>query len=143
MTHRFLDTNVILRYLIRDNEDMAKAALALLMDIERGDQQVLTSPMVIFETVFTLQTHFRVPREHIRTVLKPVINLDGLLLDEKQVFLRVLDTYVDVNVSFADAFNAAYMTIRGSSEMYTWDRGMSRIEGIVQVEPPPADDTTE
>jgi predicted nucleic acid-binding protein len=116
---------------------MAAAALALLEDIERGHQVTITSPMVIFETIFTLQTHYRVGREQIRALLTPIINLDSLELDDKPTYLHALDIYVDVNVSFADAYNAAFMMARGSSEMYTWDRGINRIDGIRQVEPNP------
>ena len=135
MSRRFIDTNVLLRYLTRDNEEMAAAALALLEDIERGQQLTITSPMVIFETIITLQRHYRVAREQIRALLTPIINLDNLELDDKPIYLHALDIYVDVNVSFADAYNAAFMMAHGSTEMYSWDRGINRIEGIRQVEP--------
>ena len=41
---RFLDTNVILRYLTRDDEVKAQAALRLLLRAERGEERLATSP---------------------------------------------------------------------------------------------------
>ena len=140
MSIRFIDTNVLLRYLTRDDERMARASLDLLLSIESGQQSAIASPLVIFETVFTLQSFYRIDREQIRSLLAPIIALDGLQLDGKTVFLHALDIYVDVNVSFADSFNAAFMMARGIDEVYTWDRGIDRIEGILRIEPPVEDE---
>ena len=57
MPPRFLDTNILLRYLTRDDEEKARRALALLLRVERGEEEVVTSPMVVFETIFTLQRY--------------------------------------------------------------------------------------
>ncbi len=48
----FLDTNILLRFLTRDDEQKAQQALDLLLRIERGEEKVITSPLVIFETIF-------------------------------------------------------------------------------------------
>ena len=68
----------------------------------------MTSPLVIFETVFTLQKFYSTPRSEIRDLLLPILGMQGLMLTEKPVFQHALDLYVEYNISFADAFNAAY-----------------------------------
>ena len=60
MMPRFLDTNILLRYLTRDDEVKARACLALLLRVERAEEVVVTSDLVIAETVFTLQS----PRQY-------------------------------------------------------------------------------
>ena len=42
MARRFLDTNILLRYLTRDDEAKAQQALALLRRVERDEEQVET-----------------------------------------------------------------------------------------------------
>jgi len=37
--------------------------------------------------------------------------------------------------SFADAFNAAYMKARGTTQVYSWDTDFDSIEGITRLEP--------
>ncbi len=54
---RFIDTSVLLRLLLRDNEEKAERALMLLLSVERGEARLATSHLVIFETIFTLQRH--------------------------------------------------------------------------------------
>lgn len=135
MPSRFLDTNILLRYFTRDDQGKAEKALALLTRIERGEERVKTSPLVIFETVFTLQSFYHVPKARIKELLLPVIRLSGLRLPLKNCCLDALEIYVDNNISFADAFTAAYMKANGMTEVYSWDTDFDKLEGVVRFEP--------
>ncbi len=135
MPLRFLETSVLLRYLTRDDEAKAQKALALLQRLERREEQARSSAIVIFETVYTLQSYYKLPKARIRELLLPVINLRGLRIPYKPVLRRALDFYADRNLSFADAYFAAEMLKRGESEVYSWDEGFKRVEGISRVEP--------
>ena len=135
MPLRFLDTNVLLRYFTRDDEEKAQRALALLTRVERGEEKVATSPLVIFETVFTLQHRYQVPRKRIRELVGDIISLRGLQLPNKSLYYRALDLYADSKVSFADAYNLAYMKSREVSEVYSWDTDFDKLQGIARFEP--------
>jgi predicted nucleic acid-binding protein len=134
---RFLDTNILLRYLTRDDENKAQACLALLLRVEQSKEVVVTSDFVIFETVFVLQSprQYGLPRERIRQLLEPIIALRGLRLPRKSLYARAFDLYCQRNISFADAFNAAYMESRGLTEVYSYDTDFDRVDGITRVEP--------
>jgi len=132
---RYLDTNVLLRLLTRDDENKAARARALLMRIERGDERVVTSSLVVFEVVFTLQSFYKVPKGQIREMLLHLISMRALGLAGKSVFRRAFDMYVDTAVSFADAYTVAAMEARGLREVYSWDLDFDHIPGITRVEP--------
>ena len=132
---RFLDTNVLIRYFTGDHPDKAARVLALLERVEAGEEKLLTSPLVVFETVFTLQKFYDVPRDQIRDILVPILLLAGLKLEGEPDFLRAFDLYVATSISFADAYNAAYLQARGLSEIYTWDRDFDQIDGVTRLEP--------
>jgi len=135
MALRFLDTNVLIRYLTGDDPQKAERAYALLLSVERGDEPVATSPMVMFETVFVLEKIYGTSRAIIRERLRSVILSRGLRLANKKIYLSALDLYAQINVSFADAYNVAFMRSRSLSEIYTWDSDFDRLPGIVRVEP--------
>jgi len=40
---------------------------------------------VIFEVIFTLQSYYKLPREEVKELLTPVLNLRGLKLPFKKV----------------------------------------------------------
>jgi uncharacterized protein len=137
MPDRFLDTNVLLRYLTRDDEAKAQKALSLLQRVERGEERVETSLIVIFEVVFTLERFYKVPRERIHALISPVIALRGLRLAGKSLIEQSLDHYAQVSrqVSFADIYSAHYAQARGIEEIYSWDHDFDELAGITRVEP--------
>ncbi len=116
---RFLDTNILLRHLVREDEQKASACRALLLRVERGEETVVATDVVIFEVVYILQSprHYGVSRDGIRQMLEPLINLRGLRLPDKSLYTRAFDLYCGSKISFADAYNAAYMESRGLTEI--------------------------
>lgn len=134
---RFLDTNVLLRYFTRDNEELAQRALALLRRVENGEERVEVSLIVVFEVVFTLERYYKMPRVRIFGLFEPVLSLRGLRLPGKPLVLDALDRYAVASrqVSFADIYNALYAQSQGMTEIYSWDKDFDAIEGITRVEP--------
>ncbi len=137
MPARFLDANVLLRYFIRDDEEKARRALALLQRIERGEERVETSLLVFFEVIFTLARTYNVPRARIYGLVKPVLELRKLSLPGKPLLLETLDRFAMTSrkVSFVDLYVALDAQSRGITEIYSWDTDFDRIDGITRVEP--------
>ena len=134
---RFLDTNILLQHLAREDEQKAIGCRGLLLRLERGEEVAVATDIVIFETVHILQSarHYGLSRSRIRQLLEPIIALRGLRLPRKSLYARAFDLYDNGNVSFADAYNAAYMESRGITEVYSYDSDFDRIPGITRVEP--------
>ena len=63
------------------------------------------------------------------------ILLRYLLRDDEEKARRAIDLYATQNISFPDAFHAAYMNSRGIEKIYSGDRDFDRLEGITRVEP--------
>ena len=132
---RFIDTNLFLRYFTRDDEEKAEDVLKLLKRVGRNEEQVITSPLVIFETIFTLESYYKVPRKEIRSLLQPILNLRGLKLDFREIFESALELYSEKKISFADAFNACFMRKGGIEEIYSFDEDFDKIEEVRRVIP--------
>lgn len=135
MPLRFLDTNILLRYLTRDDERKAKAALHLLQRIERGEERVITTQAVIFETVFTLQRFYKVPRAEIRDLVLPIVMLRGVQISNKPLYAQAFDLYVAQNISLPDAWNGVFMRARGLTEIYSWDTDFDAMAWLTRIEP--------
>jgi predicted nucleic acid-binding protein len=133
---RFLDTNIIVRYLTRDDPEKAEASFALLLRVERGEEVVMSSDLVISETVYVLSSRrYGLSRQRIRDLLDPLISLRSFRLPRKSLYPRIWELYCQRNIGFADAYNAAYMEARGVNEVYSYDADFDRVEGIRRVEP--------
>lgn len=136
MSPRFLDTNILLRYFTRDDEEKAKRVLALLQRVERAEERVETSLIVIFETVYALERVYHVPREQIRQLIIDVIRMRGIHLPGKDLCRAALIVYEEnKELSFADAYHAVYMQEKGIPEIYSWDTDFDDLDWVHRVEP--------
>jgi predicted nucleic acid-binding protein len=135
MSLPFVDTNVFLRHIVGDHPDQSPRATALFERIERGEVRVRVADTVIFETVFSLQRFYRIPRSDIRGALLALMDLPGVVLSGKQRLRRVFDYYVTYNLSFADAYHAVLVEALKLPEIVSFDRDYDRIPGLRRVEP--------
>jgi len=134
---RFLDTNIILRYLTRDDPQKAERCLQLFKKAERGEVELTTSESVIAEVVYVLSSPkvYQVPRERVRTLLMPILNLRGLKLYPRRLYRRALDVYATHPIDFEDALAVAHMEHQGISAILSYDTHFDRVEGIERQEP--------
>lgn len=132
---RFLDTNILIRYLTNDDPQKAALVYALLDRVAEGTEHVATTPLVIFETIFLMQRTYKIAKADIREKITVILSLQGVHLAERALCLRALDYYVEQNISYADAYNAAWMQAEGIAEVYSWDREFDRVVGLTRIEP--------
>ena len=135
MVRVFLDTNVLLRHLLADVPDQSPRATAFLMRVEKGEIEAQLADTVVFETVFTLQRHYRKGKGEIRDALLPLLELPGIILPGKRKFRRIFDLYVDRNLPFADAYHAILMQELSLTQIVSFDTDFNDIPGISRLEP--------
>jgi predicted nucleic acid-binding protein len=131
----FLDTNILLRHLLRDHPEQSPKATAYLARIENGEVRVRVAETVIFETVFTLQRQYGQSKAAIRDDLLPLIELPGIVLPGKRRLRQVFDLYVELDLPFVDAYHAVLMKQLKLAEIVTFDKQFDRVSGIERVEP--------
>jgi predicted nucleic acid-binding protein len=132
---RFVDANVFLRYFTGSDPAKAERARQLLERVERGEEKVTTDTLVVFETVFTLERSYKVPKPQVREMIADIFSLPGIQLRGKRLCFDALDLYVAKNVSYVDAYIATSMKARGLTEIYSWDSDFDKLPGIRRVEP--------
>lgn len=134
---QFIDANVFLRHLTRDDPDKAAACLALFQKARRREVLLTTSEAVIAEVVYVLSSKavYNLPRDQIRARLYPLLSLPGLKLPQRKTYLRALDLYASYPLDFEDALIVAHMERQGMAELISYDQGFDRVVGIRRLEP--------
>lgn len=135
---RFIDTNLFLRYLTRDDPRKAERVAALLQRLRNGEEEATTSEAIIAEVVFTLTSKnlYALDRQQVHDLLQPIIELKGLRLSDRAVFLRALSLFAAHRaLSFPDALAAAHVQTREYDAVLSFDRDFDRIPGIRRDEP--------
>lgn len=132
----FVDTNVFLRFLIKDVLDQAEAAHRLFQQAGQGSISLVTTSMVVAEVVWTLESFYKETKEDIQPMVLSFLNTPGLEVEGGDLIIRALLWYIDKNIDFIDAYNAAWMENHGITTIYTFDRNhFSRLGGMKVLAP--------
>ncbi|MBM3151609.1 MAG: type II toxin-antitoxin system VapC family toxin [Chloroflexi bacterium] len=132
----FADANLFLRYLTDDIPEQADRVEALLRRAAGGEARLVTTALVIAEIVWTLESHYRLPRADIQDKALAILGTPGLVVEDSDLLLQGISWYAAKNVDFIDAFNAAWMLKHGVKRAATFDQThFRRFEGIEAEEP--------
>lgn len=118
---QILDTNMVLRYLLNDNREMADEAERV---IKEGS--VLLTIEVIAEVVYVLKGVYSIERGQIASCLLEFLS-EVNILEEKVVRLG-LEIYAEQNLDFVDCILYAYNRGKGY-EVKTFDKKLLRLIG--------------
>ncbi|PIU28270.1 MAG: VapC toxin family PIN domain ribonuclease [Candidatus Hydromicrobium americanum] len=134
---KFLDANVILRYLTCDDPKKAEKCYELFQKVKRGEIKLITCEAVIAEVIYVLSSPslYNLPRDKTSSLLLPIINLKGIKLPQKRLYIKALDIYSSKNIDFEDALIVAYMERRKIKEIYSYDRDFDKVEELKRLEP--------
>ncbi len=132
----FADTNLFLRLLTDDVPDQVDVFVDLLNKAARGEFQFVINPMVVAEIVWTLESYYQLPKSRIQSQILAILNTPGLDVMDSDLVLQAIHWYVEKNVDFIDAFNAAWMQQQGIASVCTFDqKHFKRFEGIRTLVP--------
>lgn len=121
-----LDTNVLLRYLVRD--EPAQTARAT-RELERNER-FLVGSIVLCELVWVLETGYGFARKDIAATLEKVLATAQFEIEGKDLALAALDDFKRSTVDFSDCLLGRRNRAAGATETVTFDRGLGRLDGF-------------
>lgn len=113
------DTNIILRYLLNDDEQMASEAETIIKYMP-----VQVSIEIIAEVVYVLKGVYHVDRTEIGKCLLGFLTEITTL--EPEVLKLGIETYAEQNLDFPDCILYAYHKVKGY-EIKTFDKKLKKL----------------
>jgi predicted nucleic-acid-binding protein len=136
MNRCFVDTNLFIRYLTNDDPALADRVEKLLDDAATGGVQLVTTELVMAETVWVLESSYRMNHVQIAPLVRGILATPGLEVINGDLIGKALVMYELQNIDFVDAYIAALMEKQGIEDIYSYDRKhLSRVKIINRKEP--------
>jgi predicted nucleic-acid-binding protein len=124
------DTNVLVRFLVEDDEKQSRQATRLIEGALQRDEPIFLSDIVMCETVWVLSTSYRFPRSEIAGVLSNLIRGRGVVFTSSDSLARALRAYDDGKGEFADYLIREHARTAGADTVATFDRAFLNHEGF-------------
>lgn len=121
-----LDTNVLVRYLLRD--DPVQAARAE-RELERNERFLIDS-IVLCELVWVLETGYGSSRTEIAAALERILATAQFEIESKDLALAALDDFRRSAADFSDCLIGRRNRAAGVPETVTFDRSLKGLEGF-------------
>lgn len=134
---QFVDTNIFIRFLTKDDVKKAEACLRLFKEAEKGKIELQTTEAILAEVVYILESErlYNLSKSEIYLKLSPILNSKGLKIPRKRTMTLALSIFSKCNVDFEDSILAAHALQVESKEICSYDKGFERISGIKRLEP--------
>jgi uncharacterized protein len=132
----FVDTNVFIRYLTNDDPVLADRVELLLDDAAAGAVQLVTTELVMAETIWVLESSYKLTNIQIAPLIRGILATPGMDVINGDLVGRALIMYELQNLDFVDAYIAALMEKQGIRDVYSYDRKhLSQLKTINRKEP--------
>lgn len=136
MYKAFIDTNILIRILVKDDDIKRKACEKLLEKAKRKEVILYILPVAIIEIVWVLEKYYKLDKKVIRELVEAILNTPELKCEMEGVFKEAIKSYEEKNIKFADAVMGYWGIERGFSIVYTYDeKDFKRIEGLEVKKP--------
>lgn len=131
MYKAFIDTNILIRILVKDDDIKRKACEKLLEKAKRKEVILYILPVAIIEIVWVLEKYYKLDKKVIRELVEAILNTPEFKCEMEGVFKEAIKSYEEKNIKFADAVMGYWGIERGFSIVYTYDeKDFKRIEGL-------------
>jgi len=127
-----LDTNILIRFLIRDEPRQAEKALHLIQSLSE-EKPGWISLAVVLELAWVLTSIYGVDRSELIQCFRALLSRKELLVEQPGAIYNAIDLYRKTNVSFADCLIASSARAAGCSQIFTFDRDAAQAAGMTPL----------
>lgn len=127
----FLDTSVVVRYLVGDGGSLAEQAIRII----DTDEPLILSELVLVETAYVLSSVYEVPRDTLVDALMALVQRQNIRLanlSKSRALEGLRLCKPSHRVSFTDALLWAEAREGKASKIYTFDRRFP-VDGLDRV----------
>lgn len=131
----FIDTNIFLRTLIKEDEESFKECYSLLEAVKQGKVKAITAHIVLAEVAWTLTSYYGFSKAKVTQALEGIINLGGLrIIDGYQARIS-LELFKKERVKYIDTLIASIKGIQDKKlSVVSYDREFNRL-GVLRKKP--------
>jgi len=135
MKKYFIDTNIFLRVLIKEDKKTFRSCYQLLQAVKTNKIKASTASIVIAEIAWTLRSYYKFPKTKVAQAIKGILNLRGLRIVDSYDSLWAIEKFSRYNVKYIDTLIASILEKQKSEWIVvSYDKDFDKL-GIERKEP--------
>jgi predicted nucleic-acid-binding protein len=128
-----VDTNVLVRYLIRDDQPQYEKARRLIdREVAKGER-VLVSLLVLLETEWVLRSRYELAKADVITAFSALLDTSDLAFEDEPSVENAVYSWKNSAADFADCLIEARNRRLGCRATATFDGRALKLAGFISV----------
>lgn len=127
MSEVLLDTNIFIRFFIKDIEDQFLKSFKIFEKIEKGELEGLVSILVINEIIWIMENYYELKREVYIPELLKLLALKKMKIVEvsKNLVIKILQLMQDRKIDFTDFYLSE---ISDTKQVLSFDKDFEKLK---------------
>lgn len=128
-----LDTNVLVRYVVQDDEAQLTSARKLIRKCVADSQALFVPVTVVLELEWVLRASFGYAKDDVMQVLSSLFSAAEMTFESERALEVALQLYRTGPADFADCLHIALAAQAGELPLWTFDRGAAKVSGAQSI----------
>jgi predicted nucleic-acid-binding protein len=126
-----IDTNVLVRFLVRDEDIQFEKARRLIRREAAAGRRVFVGQLVLLETEWVLRSRYAVPKDQIIAAISGLLDSTDVQFEDEPAVEQAIFVWKDSAADFADCLIGARNRRLGCRATATFDVKASRLPGFI------------
>lgn len=126
-----IDTNVLVRFLVRDDDTQFEKARKLIKREVAAGRRVFINQLVLMETEWVLRSRYAVPKNQIIEAISGLLNATDVQFEDEPAIEEALFIWKDSTADFADCLIGAKNRRMGCRATATFDVKAAKLPGFM------------
>jgi predicted nucleic-acid-binding protein len=124
-----IDTNVLVRYLVKDDARQTKAAKLAVEQAAANGQPLALSLLALMETEWVLRSRYGFDKTTVVSTIKTLLETADIAIEYEGVVEHGLYLYENGSADFTDCLMLAHYRRIGCESMLTFDTSAAKLPG--------------
>lgn len=126
-----IDTNVLVRFLVRDDDTQFEKARKLIKREVTAGRRVFINQLVLMETEWVLRNRYAVPKNQIIEAISGLLKVTDVQFEDEPAIEEALFIWKDATADFADCLIGAKNRRMGCRATATFDVKAAKLPGFM------------
>jgi predicted nucleic-acid-binding protein len=129
-----LDTNVLVRYLVKDDKKQAERAARFILNAAAEGESCFINTIVLCELVWVLESAYDYQRKEIAAVLEKILLTKQVEVESHDIVRQAVHEYRQGNGDFADYLIGRINYAQDCEHTVTFDRALKGSPAFVMLD---------
>jgi len=120
------DTNILIRYLTRDDEALYARAKEFFDRVKEGSTKAVILESVIAECIYVLTKIYKAPKNRAAESLIDILHYKGIANHDREELIRALTLFSERNIDIVDCI-LCVKAANPNASLFTFDNALNKM----------------